>query len=129
MRAAILIALGVAAVSGCARPVKPPPQPLPVEPFADDPVSFIVSGHRFPPGEVTIIKVCVAPDRTITSANVIESSGDARFDGMALQWARQVKLRSTAPDGAPVQPCGQVRVEIRLPSEPRVMSGSDTSLG
>jgi hypothetical protein len=129
MRAAILIALALAAGSGCARPVRPPAAPLPVEPFADDPVSFTVSVHRFSPGEVTIIKVCVAPDRTIASADVIESSGDARFDAMALVWARQIKLRSTPPDGAPVQPCGQVRVEIRRPSEPRVMSGPDTSLG
>lgn len=128
MRAAVLIAFALVAVGGCARPVKPLTVPQPVAPFADDPVSFVVS-RRFPPGEVAIIKVCVSPDRTIASTNVIESSGDARFDEMAQVWARQVKLRSAPTDGAPVQPCGQVRVEIRLPSEPRVTSGSDTALG
>jgi len=132
MRAAVLVAL--AAVNGCARPViKPVPVPLavprPVEPFVDDPVSFMVPGRHFPPGEVSIIRLCVAPDRTIASAQVIESSGDARFDEMALVWARQIKLRSATDDGVPVQPCGQVRVELRIPSEPRVVSGSDVSLG
>jgi outer membrane biosynthesis protein TonB len=82
-----------------------------------------------PPGEVSIIRLCVAPDRSIASADVIESSGNARFDEMALVWARQIKLRSLPNDGAPIQPCGQVRVEIRKPSEPRVISGSDISLG
>jgi hypothetical protein len=103
--------------------------PQPVEPFADDPVSFMVPGRHFPPGEVSIIRLCVAPDRSIASADVVESSGNARFDEMALVWARQVKLRSAPNNGAPVQPCGQVRVELRLPSEPRVTSGSDVSLG
>jgi hypothetical protein len=105
------------------------PVQVPVTPFADDPVSFLVSTQRLTPGEVAIVQVCVAPDRTILSADVMESSGDVRFDRMALIWARQIKLRSAPTNGSPVQPCGQVRVEIRVPLEPRVLSGPDTSLG
>jgi len=44
-------------------------------------------------------------------------------------WARQIKLRSATNEGAAVQPCGQVRVELRIPSQPRIISGSDVSLG
>jgi len=106
-----------------------PDRAVPVDPFTDEPVSIVVPTHRFTPGEVTIVKVCIAADRTISSANVIESSGDARFDDMALGWARMVKLRSAPANGAPMEPCGQVRVEIRTPSEPRIVSGSGTSLG
>ena len=130
MRGALVIAICTAAISGCARPVKPVPAArIPVTPFADDPVSFLVSGPHFTPGEVAIVELCLAPDRTILSANVAESSGDVRFDRMALVWARQIKLRSMPADGSPIQSCGQVRVEIRLSSEPRVLSAPDTSLG
>jgi Gram-negative bacterial TonB protein C-terminal len=126
--AAALVALAL--MLGCARPVvRPSTAPQPVEPFADDPVSFIVPARGFPPGEVSIVRLCVAPDRSIASADVIESSGNARFDEMALEWARRIKLRSLPTDGAPVHPCEEVRVEIRTPSEPRVISGPDTSLG
>jgi hypothetical protein len=97
-------------------------------PFDDAPVSFVIAGPRFTPGEVTIVKVCVARDRTILSADVMASSGDRRFDDMAVTWARQVRVRSAPSDGSPEQTCGEVRVEIRTPTEPRVMSGSDRAL-
>jgi len=130
MRAAV-VALGVVVLSACARPVKPDVASsiIPEAPFTDDPVSFVIAVPHFQPGEVTIVRVCVAPDRTIASTNVMESSGDARFDGMALIWARQIRLRSLPNDGTPMRPCGEVRVEIRVPSEPRVIAGSDVSLG
>jgi len=117
-----------AVLSGCARPIKPE-RPPPVAPFADDPVSFVISERRLIPGEVTIVRVCIAPDRTISSTNVIESSGDPHFDDMALGWARLIKLRSNPANGTPVRPCGEVRVEIKHSSEPRMLSGSGTSLG
>ena len=129
MRTAVIVAVCVAAVSGCAAPVRPVPVVLPVVPFDDDPVSFIVSVRRITPGEVASVKVCVAPDRTIVSASVLESSGDARFDSMAVDWARLVKLRSAPEDGTPVAPCGQVRVEVRAPSEPKLLSAPSTSVG
>jgi TonB family protein len=129
MRTAVIVAVCVAAASGCAAPARPVPVVLPVGPFDDDPVSFLVSARRITPGEVAIVKVCVSPDRTIISASVLESSGDARFDSMAVDWARLVKLRSAPENGAPMAPCGQVRVEVRAPSEPRVLSAPDTSVG
>jgi hypothetical protein len=131
MRTAIAIAMCVAAVAGCAataRPVRVPQPPPPQPPFDDAPVSFVVAGPRFTPGEVTIVKVCIAADHRVMSADIMASSGDRRFDDMALSWARQVRIREAPADGARLQPCGEVRVEIRKPSEPRVISGSDSAL-
>jgi hypothetical protein len=133
MRTAIVIAVCIAAVAGCATlarparvPAAPPPPPQP--PFDDAPVSFVVAGPRFTPGEVTIVKVCIAADHRVLSANIMASSGDRRFDDLALSWARQVRIRAAPADGAALQPCGEVRVEIRQPSEPRVISGADSAL-
>jgi Gram-negative bacterial TonB protein C-terminal len=129
MRTAIVIAVCLAMVAACAPPPRRGPSArIALPPFDDAPVSFVVSGPRFTPGEVTIVKVCIAPDRTILSANVMASSGDRRFDDMAVNWARQVRVRSAPSDGSPVQACGEVRVEIRTPTEPRVISGSDSAL-
>jgi Gram-negative bacterial TonB protein C-terminal len=132
MRSAIVIAICIATLTGCAATSKPARLPLPARlalpPFDDAPVSFVVAGPRFTPGEVTIVKVCVAPDRSILSAHIMASSGDRRFDDMAVAWARQVRLRAAPPDGSPTEACGEVRVEIRTPTEPRVISGADSAL-
>jgi hypothetical protein len=129
MRAAIVIAMCVAAVAGCAATARPAPAVhLALPPFDDAPVSFVVAGPRFTPGEVTIVKVCVAADHSILSADIMASSGDRRFDDLAVNWARQVRVRAAPLDGSPVRACGEVRVEIRTPSEPRVISGVDSSL-
>ena len=129
MRSAIVIAACVAIVAGCA----PRPRPghaarVALPPFDDAPISFVVAAPRFTPGEVTILKVCVAPDHTILSVDVIASSGDRRFDDLAVTWARQVRVRAAPSNGLPLNPCGEVRVEIRIPSEPRVIAGPDNSL-
>jgi hypothetical protein len=97
-------------------------------PFDEAPISFVVATPRFTPGEVTILKVCVAPDHSILSVDVMASSGDRRFDDMAVTWARQVRVRAAPSNGSPMQSCGEVRVEIRTPAEPRVISGPDSSL-
>jgi len=129
MRAAIVIAVCIAAVAGCAATVRPVPVVrLALPPFDEAPVSFVVAGPRFTPGEVTIVKVCIAADRSILSAAVMASSGDRRFDDLAVNWARQVRVRAAPLDGSPTQACGEVRVEIRAPSEPRVVSGAENSL-
>jgi len=103
-----------------------PPPLLP--PFDESPVSFTVAGPRFTPGEVTIVKVCIAQDHSVVSADVIESSGDKRFDDYAIDWARQVRVRSAPQSGLALGKCGEVRVEIRKPSEPRIVSGPDSAL-
>jgi hypothetical protein len=132
MRSAIVIAMCIAIVTGCAAAPKSARLPLPVRlglpPFDDAPVSFVVAGPRFTPGEVTIVKVCIAPDRSILSANVMASSGDRRFDDMAVAWARQVRVRAAPLDGSRIEACGEVRVEIRTPTEPRMISGVDSAL-
>src|ERR1700761_8608299 len=134
MRVALnVVALVATGLCACAHPVRPAAArvlvPQPVAPFSDDPVSFLVPSHRLPTGAVTIVRVCVASDRTISSTDIIESSGDARFDSLALDWARSIRLRASPPaGGAVVEPCGQVRVELRAPTE-RGLARSDTSLG
>ena len=132
MRTAIFIAVCMASLAGCAATTRPARVARPVllaqPPFDDAPVAFVVAGPRFTPGEVTIVKVCIAADHSILSADIMASSGDRRFDDLALSWARQVRPRAAPSDGSPVQPCGEVRVEIRKPSEPRVISGSDSAL-
>jgi hypothetical protein len=104
--------------AGCARPVRQAPVlapvPLPVSPFADRAVSFFVHSSGRVGGELVIVRVCVGADHSIVSADVVESSGDPQFDQLATMWARQVRLRASAPlDGATVAPCGAVRVEMR----------------
>jgi hypothetical protein len=129
MRTAIVITACIATVAGCAPMARPGPAArVALPPFDDAPISFVVAAPRFTPGEVTIVKVCVAPDRSILSADVMESSGDRRFDDLAVTWARQVRVRSAPSDGSPLRACGEVRVEIRTPTEPRVISRPDSSL-
>ncbi|HEY1724465.1 MAG TPA: hypothetical protein VGF89_03505 [Steroidobacteraceae bacterium] len=129
MRTVGTIAACLVVVAGCTPAPRSAKLRVIVPPFDDAPVSFVVAGPRFSPGEVTIVKVCLAPDRSIISVNLLASSGDRRFDDMALNWARQVKLRSApAPAGALMLRCGEVRVEIHQPTEPRVIEGPDNSL-
>jgi hypothetical protein len=129
MRSAILIAACLATVAGCAPTPRPGPVPrVALPPFDDAPVSFVVATAHFPPGVVTILRVCLAPDHSIRSVDVMASSGDRRFDDMAMTWARQVRVRPAPNNGSPMDACGEVRVEIRTPSEPRVIAGPDSSL-
>ena len=95
-------------------------------PFDDTPNSFVVAGPHFAPGETAIVRICVSIDGVISSANIIGSSGDKRFDDFALVWARQVRLASRAHTA---EACGAVRVEIRGVALPRGFSGADSSLG
>src|SRR5476649_2574369 len=72
MRIVIVIAVCIASVAGCAiarpRPMVPPAvKHVAQAPFDDAPVSFVVAAPRFTPGEVAIVRVCLAPDRTIFS--------------------------------------------------------------
>jgi TonB family protein len=100
-----------------------------VSPFDDTPSTFVVAGPHFAPGETAIVRICVAADGVISSANVIGSSGDKRFDDLALGWARQVRLASRPQSDNAKEVCGAVRVEIRRVQFPRGISGSDSSLG
>jgi len=141
MRVIFLILLCAIAPSACTQPQRGRPvrsaaasepiaPPILIAPFEETSQSFLVAGLRFTPGESTVVKVCIAADRTIESTEVIESSGDKRFDQVAIQWARQVKIRSATQDVRLVEEkCGSVRVEIRKSTEPRVIAGPDVSLG
>ena len=91
----------------------------PHSPFDSTPVIFTVAGQHFSNGERVIVNVCLAPDRSVVSADIFESSGDSHFDALALEWAHRVKLRDLAP-GEQVSNCGAVRVEVHPAQEPRV---------
>jgi TonB family protein len=119
--------LCAAALGGCVT-VRHTPPPEPPSPFDDSSASFTVHGARFAPGETAIVKVCVTPDGSIASADVVGSSGDRRFDEFALVWARQVRLKSQPPGAQPQPLCGPVRVEIRPAGVPGVFAEHSSAL-
>ncbi len=99
-----------------------------MSPFLDSPVSFLIHGH-FTRGELVIVRVCLRPDHSIASSDVVESSGDRVFDQMAVTWAQRVRLRQSAPDGQPIASCGAVRVELHDAIQPTVLGDHDDQLG
>lgn len=109
----------------------PPPPPPPLSPFADAPVSFLVHGN-FSRGEQVLVRVCLRADHSIASSDVLESSGDPRFDQRALDWARLVQLRAASVPGRTIARCGPVRVELRdtgAPGTPGVGHQAGEDLG
>lgn len=100
-----------------AAPSAPPPPPPPLSPFADASVSIFVHGN-FARGEQVVVRVCLHPDHSIASSDILESSGDRRFDALALDWARRVQLRTAPPPGRAIARCGPVRVELHDTGRP-----------
>ncbi|HEX4051971.1 MAG TPA: energy transducer TonB [Steroidobacteraceae bacterium] len=92
-------------------PTPPAPPPPPISPFDDAAVSFLIHGN-FARGEQVVVRVCLHADHSIASSDILESSGDRRFDQMALDWARRVQLRNASVPGRPIARCGPVRVEL-----------------
>jgi len=82
-------------------------------------VSFLVHGN-FARGEQVVVRVCLHADHSIASSDIIESSGDRRFDELALDWARRVQLREAPVAGRTVARCGPVRVELHDSAQPRM---------
>jgi len=140
---ALLLAMGGCATQSPVRQVAParvpvaaagsgtqhPAPAVPASPFSDNPVSFLIHGE-FTRGEHVIVRVCLRADRSIASSSILESSGDPRFDELAITWAQRVRLRQQPPaEGRPVAPCGAVRVELHDSPEPAVVGGHDDELG
>jgi hypothetical protein len=98
-----------------------------VSPFDDSPVIFTVAGQHFTSGERVIVTVCLGPNHAITSADIFESSGDSKFDQLAVMWARRIRLREVA-QGEQIASCGAVRVEVRPSQEPRMFHSPADSL-
>lgn len=107
----------------------PPAPPQPLSPFDDSPVIFTVAGLHFTRGERVIVTVCLGPNHSIASADIFESSGDSKFDQLAVSWARRIRLREAAQGAQPVASCGAVRVEVRPAQEPRMFNVPADSLG
>ena len=74
-----------------------------------------------------IVTVCLGPDHAIASADVFESSGDSKFDQLAVMWARRVRLREAA-QGEQMAACGTVRVEVHPSQEPRMINAPGDSV-
>jgi TonB family protein len=131
-----LLVLACVALGACSWPRRlapvastPPTAPAPVlNPFDESSASFMVSGARFPAGETAIVKVCVTPEGTISSAAVVGSSGDRRFDEFAVGWARQVRLRNMPQGLQTEEVCGPVRVEIKAAPLPEALPGRQSAL-
>jgi TonB family protein len=100
-----------------AAPLTRAPPPPPLSPFDDASVSIFVHGN-FARGEQVVVRVCLRPDHSIASSDILESSGDRRFDALALDWARRVQLRSAPAPGHTVARCGPVRVELHDTAQP-----------
>lgn len=117
-------------VTACAPavPVRQPAPLPPISPFDETPIVFSVSGQRFARGEHVVVTVCLAPDRSIASAQVLESSGDSKFDALAVTWARRVRLRAAAR-GELLATCGAVHVEVHPSQEPPVLRAPVDTLG
>jgi TonB family protein len=77
----------------------------------------MVHGH-FSRGEQVVVLVCLRADHSIASSDILVSSGDRRFDEMALDWARRVQLRAAPTSGRAMARCGPVRVELHEPGAP-----------
>ena len=134
IRSVVVLAMCTGAMGACSWTQRPQPTAamrpvVGLSPFDDTPNSFVVAGPHFAPGETAIVKICVSNDGVISSANVIGSSGDKRFDDFALVWARQVRLASRPQSEQVREVCGAVRVEIRGVPLPRGLSGAESSLG
>ncbi|HLK70687.1 MAG TPA: TonB family protein [Steroidobacteraceae bacterium] len=84
---------------------------------------------RFIRGEQVTVLVCVQADHSIASSAIIESSGDRRFDELALDWARRVQLRTAPVPGRTFARCGPVRVELHESGQPGVGRGPGERLG
>lgn len=108
-------------------PPAPPAPPEPLSPFDDSPVIFTIAGQHFTRGERVIVTVCLGPNHSIASADIFESSGDSKFDQLALMWARRIRLREAA-QGEQTASCGAVRVEVRPAQEPRMFHAPADSL-
>jgi TonB family protein len=87
------------------------------------PISLFVHGH-FVRGEHVLVRVCLRADHSVASSSILESSGDQRFDELALEWARRVRLRE-ATGARPVASCGPVRVELHDTSSPEFGPASE----
>lgn len=75
------------------------------------------------------MRVCLRPDHSIASSDIVESSGDPQFDQMAMTWAQRVRQRQSSPEGPPVAPCGAVRVELHDATQPAVLGEREDQLG
>jgi TonB family protein len=134
IRSVIVLTMSVSLMGACSwnpRPVsRAAARPVvDLNPFDAAPHSFVVAAPRFAPGETAIVRICVSTEGVISSANVIGSSGDRRFDEFALIWARQVRLASRPQNDNAKELCGAVRVEVRGVPFPDALSGADNALG
>lgn len=130
MPSRMILMLSLAAVGGCAFNARPTVagKQLQIQPLEISDASFTTRGPAFGSGLFTTIQLCVGPDGRIVSANVVQSSGEKRFDDFVLTFARQVHVQPRRENGKAVLSCDTVRVEVNHFPLPAGL-GSDNALG
>jgi TonB family protein len=56
-----------------------------------------------------LVSIKVSPSGSVTTANIVRSSGQSKVDRVALDWARSCRF-TDSPNGR----AGKVRVDVRL---------------
>jgi hypothetical protein len=119
--------LTLAAVAGCATESRAPDVVLPLQ-LSDG--AFLTHGPRFATGLSATVRLCADSLGRITSANVVVSSGERRFDEFIVDYARRVQvLKPQLRNGRPVAGCSTVDVEINHPAGPGTSGGEQSVLG
>jgi TonB family protein len=117
--------VGSAVLAACATP----PQSAVVEPVHIEDASFTTRGPTFAPGLYSTVRICVTAQGQISSAAVVVSSGDKRFDDYVLGFARRVQVRPQRVNGRPVAACDTVRVEINHGVAPATGASGGSAVG
>jgi TonB family protein len=113
------------ALAGCASG----PRSALIEPVHIEDASFMARGPTFAPGLYSTVRICVSPKGLISSAVVVLSSGDKRFDEYVLSFARRVKVQPQRINGRPAAGCDTVRVEINHGIGPGGGAGAGIAVG
>lgn len=105
------------------------PQPVVIEPMYIEDRTFLARVPPFAEGLVTTVRLCVAPAGGLSSAEVVVSSGDRRFDEFVIDYARRVQVTPGHVNGRRQPGCGNVRVEINRHRTTPVRGEGSSSLG
>jgi hypothetical protein len=119
--------LALAGAAGCATESRPSDVVLPLQ-LSDG--AFLTHGPRFAAGLSATVRLCADSLGRMTSATVVVSSGEKRFDDFIVDYARRVQvLKPQRRNGRPVAGCSTVDVEINHPSGPGTSGGEQSALG
>jgi TonB family protein len=114
---AISVTPNVTPPAGVASAVAPQPKMMPLQYVARRSADELYPAISQRMGEqgVAEVEACVAANGRLDGApSVRTSSGYARLDAAALQWAQELRYRAATADGVPVRACKGFRVTFQL---------------